>query len=91
MLALSLAAASTAPAASALPCGVAATVLGYLVGTAVPAAAKKVVHPILTCALVGNLGVALHGRLAGLSYQAALKGYLTKVRVCVGWVGDGEV
>lgn len=66
--------------AAALPAGLAATVFGYLVGNGLPAPVRKVVHPIITCGLVGNLGVALQGAMAGSGYEESVRAYLTKVR-----------
>ncbi len=69
-----------AAAAAAVPFGLAATVGGYLLGCLVPAALQGVLHPVVVTAVIGNAGVALLGSLQGLTYQAAQKAYLAKVR-----------
>ncbi|KAG0560853.1 hypothetical protein M758_9G019100 [Ceratodon purpureus] len=56
----------------------AATVVGYLVGTSLPAAVKKVFHPIITCALTADLGAYALGMATGKGFEATLGGYLTK-------------
>jgi hypothetical protein len=39
-----------------------------------------VLHPVLVTAVVANAGLALQGKLLGISYAAAQKAYLAKVR-----------
>ena len=56
-----------------------ATVMGYLVGTIVPSAISTVLHPLITCALVANLGAFAYTRASGLSFDAIAKSYLSKV------------
>lgn len=65
--------------AAALPAGLSATVFGYLAGNGLPAQVRRVVHPIITCGLIGNAGVALQGALAGVGYEDSVRAYLTKV------------
>jgi hypothetical protein len=46
----------------------------------VPKAYHGVLHPVLVTAVVANAGLALQGKLLGISYAAAQKAYLAKVR-----------
>ncbi len=80
----SLIATPTVGTAAALPAGLSATVFGYLVGNALPGGVKKFIHPIVTCGLIGNLGVAAQGALSGVAYDESLRAYLTKVGVVYG-------
>ena len=64
-------------AMTAAPPLIACTVLGYVVGTALPAAVKSVVHPVLTTALFGELGCALYGMISGMHLTDALTIYKT--------------
>lgn len=48
-----------------------------------PKAYHGVLHPVLVTAVVANAGLALQGKLLGISYNAAQKAYLAKVCVCV--------
>ena len=57
----------------------AATVLGFLAGSALPPAAVRVAHPLVVCAAAANLGAATLGALTGAGYLAALRTFLTKV------------
>ena len=49
-------------------------------GELVPKAYHGVLHPVLVTAVVANAGLALQGKLLGISYAAAQKAYLAKVR-----------
>ena len=57
----------------------AATVLGFLAGSALPPAAVRVAHPLVVCAAAANLGAAALGALTGAGYLATLRTFLTKV------------
>ena len=46
-----------------------------------PKAYHGVLHPVLVTAVVANAGLALQGKLLGISYNAAQKAYLAKVRL----------
>jgi hypothetical protein len=63
----------------ALPFGLAATIGGYLIGSAVPKDLHGVLHPVLVTAVVANAGAALHGAIMGWSYTKAQQVYLAKV------------
>ena len=56
-----------------------ATVMGYLVGTIVPSAISTVLHPLVTCALVANLGALAYTTVSGLTFDSVAKSYLAKV------------
>jgi hypothetical protein len=65
--------------AAGLPFLLAATVGGYLLGVALPKGVSSVVHPLITCAAVANIGAATLGAITGTGYEGALHSYLTKV------------
>ncbi|KAI8465751.1 MAG: hypothetical protein J3K34DRAFT_78877 [Monoraphidium minutum] len=67
-----------AAAATALPLGLSATVGGYLLGSLVPQRLHGVLHPVVVTAAAANAGIAAHGALTGLSYDAAQTVYLAK-------------
>lgn len=62
------------------PFMVGSTVMGYLVGTAIPSAISTVLHPLVTCALVANLGAYVYSLLPGFTFDGVAKAYMTKVR-----------
>ncbi|VAH17573.1 unnamed protein product [Triticum turgidum subsp. durum] len=66
-------------ARTCLPFMLASTVLGYMVGSGLPAGIKKLLHPIICCALSANLSAVAYGYLSGSGIDAALGDYLTKV------------
>lgn len=80
----SLAAAAFGPSQWAtklvIPFMLAATVEGLLIGSAIPKAIAKFVHPLITCGLIANFGAALYAAAIGWPYKEALRLYLTKVR-----------
>jgi hypothetical protein len=45
----------------------------------VPKAYHGILHPVLVTAVVANAGLALQGKLLGISYNAAQTAYLAKV------------
>lgn len=51
-------------------------------GELVPKAYHGVLHPVLVTAVVANAGLALQGKLLGISYAAAQTAYLAKVSSC---------
>lgn len=61
-------------------CLLAATVGGYLAGSALPPRVTQLLHPMITTALVANLSAWVMGLVTGAGFQATLKGYLTKAR-----------
>ncbi|CAK9261328.1 unnamed protein product [Sphagnum jensenii] len=63
---------------TALPFFLSATVLGYLLGSRLPADAKKVLHPIISCAITANLAAIALGFATHTGYKSTLGGYLTK-------------
>ncbi|NP_001151575.2 lrgB-like family protein [Zea mays] len=65
-------------ARTCLPFLLAATVLGYMVGSGLPSGVKKVLHPIITCALSADLAAVAYGYLSGSGLDAVLGDYLTK-------------
>lgn len=74
---------------TAFPFLLAAAVLGYMAGMALPPGVQMVVHPILVCGAAPNAGAALHGLLTGSGYWATLQGFVTRVGGTGGWVGAG--
>lgn len=82
-LAASFLAAAMAPGRWALqlqmPFMLAATVMGYLIGTAIPSTISTVLHPLVTCALVANLGAYAYSMVSGLTFDSVAKAYMTKV------------
>ena len=62
-----------------MPFMLASTVMGYLIGTAVPTAVSTVLHPLVTCALVANLGAFAYTTVSGLTFDSIAKSYLAKV------------
>eukprot|EP01025_Chloroclados_australasicus_P039922 TRINITY_DN41593_c0_g1_i1.p1 TRINITY_DN41593_c0_g1~~TRINITY_DN41593_c0_g1_i1.p1 ORF type:complete len:547 (-),score=82.51 TRINITY_DN41593_c0_g1_i1:281-1921(-) len=61
-----------------IPFLLAATVGGYLAGQALPVQAKAIVHPIITCGLLADLGALIYGQITGVGFDRALQMYLTK-------------
>ena len=55
--------------------GFSSTVTGYIAGTKVPAKAKKIAHPVLTCAAITTTLVALLGLSSGLPPVRSLSQY----------------
>ncbi len=43
-------------------------------------AVSTVLHPLVTCALVGNLGALAYTTVSGLTFDSIAKAYLSKVR-----------
>ena len=62
-----------------MPFMLGSTVMGYLIGTAVPSAVSTVLHPLVTCALVANLGAFAYTTVSGLTFDSIAKSYLAKV------------
>jgi putative effector of murein hydrolase len=56
----------------------AATVLGYVCGTAAPPAVRALLHPVVACAAAANVAAAALGAATGAGYAATLAAYLTK-------------
>ncbi|GLJ46637.1 hypothetical protein SUGI_0982720 [Cryptomeria japonica] len=65
-------------ASTCLPFLLAATVLGYIVGSGFSSSAKKLLHPIITCALSADLAVFAFGAITGSGFESTLGLYLTK-------------
>ncbi|PIA50405.1 hypothetical protein AQUCO_01300857v1 [Aquilegia coerulea] len=66
-------------ARTCLPFLLAATVLGYIVGTGLPSNIKSVLHPIISCALSADLAAYAFGYFSQSGTDAVLGYYLTKV------------
>ncbi|XP_042416457.1 plastidal glycolate/glycerate translocator 1, chloroplastic-like [Zingiber officinale] len=66
-------------ARTCLPFLLAATVLGYMVGSGLPFNVKKVFHPIICCALSADLAAVTYGYFSKSSLDAVLADYLTKM------------
>lgn len=83
MLAVSLIGAAVSPDKWAvnlqMPFMLGSTVMGYLIGTIVPSAVSTVLHPLVTCALVANLGAFAYSAVSGLTFDSIAKAYLAKV------------
>jgi putative effector of murein hydrolase len=80
-VALVMSAAAPAEGARALAAQaflLAATVGGFLAGSAAPAALQRAVHPLITCALAANAAAALLGAVSGAGWEGTLRLYLTK-------------
>lgn len=66
-------------ARTCLPFLLASTVLGYMVGSGLPTDVKKVLHPIICCALSADLAALAFGYLCQSGFYPVLGSYLTKV------------
>ncbi|KAH0974605.1 hypothetical protein GBA52_016504 [Prunus armeniaca] len=66
-------------ARTCLPFLLASTVLGYIVGSGLPSAVKKVFHPIICCALSADLAALAFGYFSKSGLDSVLGSYLTKV------------
>ncbi|KAF6170195.1 hypothetical protein GIB67_038728 [Kingdonia uniflora] len=66
-------------ARTCLPFLLAATVLGYMVGTRLPSSLKTVFHPIICCALSADFAALAFGYLSRSGLDVVLGDYLTKV------------
>ncbi|XP_059275567.1 plastidal glycolate/glycerate translocator 1, chloroplastic [Lycium ferocissimum] len=65
-------------ARTCLPFLLSSTVLGYLVGSGLPSAIKKVFHPIICCAVSADLAAIAFGCLSKSGLDPVLGDYLTK-------------
>uniref|UniRef100_A0A0D6QST2 LrgB-like protein n=1 Tax=Araucaria cunninghamii TaxID=56994 RepID=A0A0D6QST2_ARACU len=65
-------------ARTCLPFLLAATALGYIIGSGFPPSAKKLLHPIITCVLSAVLASFAFGTITGLGFETVLELYLTK-------------
>ncbi|XP_057977776.1 plastidal glycolate/glycerate translocator 1, chloroplastic [Malania oleifera] len=65
-------------ARTCVPFLLAATVLGYMVGSGLPSDVKKVFHPIICCALSADLTALAFGYLSRSGFDTVLGYYLTK-------------
>ncbi|QHN80388.1 Plastidal glycolate/glycerate translocator 1 [Arachis hypogaea] len=65
-------------ARTSLPFLLAATVLGYMVGSGLPSTVKMVFHPIICCALSADLVAYAFGYLSKSGFEPVLGHYLTK-------------
>ncbi|KAL6906309.1 hypothetical protein ACP4OV_003910 [Aristida adscensionis] len=65
-------------ARTCLPFLLASTVLGYMVGSGLPSGVRKVLHPIISCALAVELAAVAYGYISGSGLDAVLGDYLTK-------------
>ncbi|KAG4951646.1 hypothetical protein JHK82_044554 [Glycine max] len=65
-------------ARTCLPFLLAATVLGYMVGSGLPSNVKKVFHPIICCALSADLTAFAFGYFSKSGLEPVLGYYLTK-------------
>ncbi|PRW39064.1 plastidal glycolate glycerate translocator chloroplastic [Chlorella sorokiniana] len=73
---------------TAFPFLLAAAVLGYMAGMALPPKVQLVVHPILVCGAAPNAGAALLGLLTGAGYWGTLQGFVTRGQGGVWGAGD---
>jgi hypothetical protein len=90
----SLAAAAANPATYAqhlaAPNMLAATVLGYLIGVALPEEVTSIAHPLITCSVLANVGALMWSSVTRSGYFSALQAYITKARCfCLRW-GPGH-
>ncbi|CAN4128072.1 unnamed protein product [Withania somnifera] len=65
-------------ARTCLPFLLSSTVLGYLIGSGLPSAVKKVFHPIICCAVSADLAAIAFGYLSKSGLDPVLGDYLTK-------------
>ncbi|XP_077244780.1 plastidal glycolate/glycerate translocator 1, chloroplastic [Tasmannia lanceolata] len=65
-------------ARTCLPFLLAATILGYMVGSGLPSGVKTVLHPIICCALSADLAALAFGYFSGSGLDPILGDYLTK-------------
>ncbi|XP_031501513.1 plastidal glycolate/glycerate translocator 1, chloroplastic [Nymphaea colorata] len=66
-------------ARTCLPFLLAATVLGYMVGSGLSPGVRKVFHPIICCALSADVAAFFYGFFSGSGLEPVLGDYLTKV------------
>ncbi|XP_043695784.1 plastidal glycolate/glycerate translocator 1, chloroplastic-like [Telopea speciosissima] len=66
-------------ARTCLPFLLAATLLGFMVGSGLPSDIKKLFHPIICCALSADLAAVAFGYLSKSGVDVVLGYYLTKV------------
>ena len=66
-------------ARTCLPFLLGSTVIGYIVGSGLPSALKKVFHPIICCALAADLAAFAFGYFSKSGFYPILGYYLTKV------------
>ncbi|XP_068650882.1 plastidal glycolate/glycerate translocator 1, chloroplastic [Aristolochia californica] len=78
-LALFVPAALGTSARTHLPFLLAATVLGYMLGSGLPSGVKTVFHPIICCAVSADLAALAFGYFSGSGLDPVLGDYLTKV------------
>ncbi|CAL1399534.1 unnamed protein product [Linum trigynum] len=64
-------------ARTCLPFLLASTVLGYMIGSGLPAGLKKVFHPIICCALSADLAAFAYGYVSKCGFDPVLGYYLT--------------
>ena len=67
-----------------MPFLLASTIIGYLIGVALPEAVSAVAHPLITCTVFANVGAAILGSITGVGYLGALHSYLIKVSMVHG-------
>ena len=88
VLAASLLAAVISPevwgARAVTPFLLGSTVMGYLAGIALPQSVQGVLHPLVSCAVLGNVGAAVMGAVTRAGHYAMLEAYITKVRAPAG-------
>eukprot|EP00850_Spirogloea_muscicola_P013520 SM000092S24488 [mRNA] locus=s92:212628:215262:+ [translate_table: standard] len=65
-------------ATTALPYFLSATVLGYMLGSRMPPGSRKLLHPIITCAVFADLAALLLAWASGATFSTVLGSYLTK-------------
>ena len=57
-----------------------ATVLGFLLGSALPARVTQLLNPMISTAVSANAAAAVLGSVTGAGYRASLRGFITKAR-----------
>lgn len=65
-------------ARTCLPFLLSATALGFIIGSGLPSSTKKLLHPIIACALSAVLAAFACGTFTGLGFESTLGAYLTK-------------
>eukprot|EP01018_Ginkgo_biloba_P038827 Gb_36129 [translate_table: standard] len=67
-----------------LPFLLATTSLGYIIGSGLPPSVKRILHPIITCALSMDLVTFTFKTFKGVGFEPMLVAYLTKILSNIG-------
>jgi putative effector of murein hydrolase/putative effector of murein hydrolase LrgA (UPF0299 family) len=67
-----------------------ATLLGYVTGARLPPKARKLVHPLITCAGLTLAALGLYGKAVGQTLTQQLEAYVTR-SACPAHMGGGDL